>query len=212
LESLCREVWALSALNPACLESKTVMALFFTPPGMESDVDPVLALSTYHALSVGAFCDDPTRLLRQLGVCSHAVQHRPGAFLVGDLEAAEELFEQTRHQLGGVFDTTHYDVANALCGIAFWYHLLPRSLSLHSSTRTHRSHTLSRRHRFACTSRKQLDERTIYYLNQCLQICRNLRDTNSDIYLTAMRFALLPTRGRSVPRCIVSLNAQCVMR
>lgn len=132
-----REVWALSALNPACLESKTVTALFFTPPGSEPDVDPVLALSTYHALSVGAF-------------------------LVGDLEAAEELFEQTRHQLGGVFDTTHYDVANALCGIAFW-------------------------HRFACTNRKQLDERTIYYLNQCLQICRNLRDTNSDIYLTAMR-------------------------
>jgi signal transduction histidine kinase len=53
------------------------------------------------------------------------------------------------------------------------------------------------RHRFACTNRKQLDERTIYYLNQCLQICRNLRDTNSDIYLTAMRcvFRILPWGG-----------------
>jgi len=43
-----------------------------------------------------------------------------GAFLLGDLEAAEDLFQRTRCQLGGVFDTTSYDVANALCGIAFW--------------------------------------------------------------------------------------------
>lgn len=56
IASLCvlpREVWALAALNPACLESRTVTALFFTPPGKEPDVDPVIALNTYHALSVG---------------------------------------------------------------------------------------------------------------------------------------------------------------
>jgi hypothetical protein len=136
-ETYWREVWALAALNPACLESKTVASLFFSPRGMEPDIDPILALNTYHALSVGAF-------------------------LLGDLEAAEDLFQRTRCQLGGVFDTTSYDVANALCGIAFW-------------------------HRFATTSRRQLEERTAYYLNQCLQICRILRDTSNDIYLTAMR-------------------------
>jgi nicotinamidase-related amidase len=117
-------VWALSALNPACLESKTVTALFFTPPGSEPDVDPVLALSTYHALSVGTHTwhdtHHHTRTRHTTHIAPHTQRGRIGAFLVGDLEAAEELFEQTRHQLGGVFDTTHYDVANALCGIAFW--------------------------------------------------------------------------------------------
>lgn len=142
----------------------------------------MIALNTYHALSVGTSTIS-IAVVSSFIDCSNAFHL--GAFLVGDLDAAEELFNHARYQLGGVFDATNYDVANALCGIAFWY-IKTQSTSCGIGAYLQ----ICSRHRFACTSRKQLDERTIYYLNQSLQICRNLKDTNNDIYLTAMRYRL----------------------
>lgn len=57
-----------------------------------------------------------------------------GAFLLGEFQAADELFNQARNQLGGVFDATSYDVANALCGIAFWYQWLGACRAVSSQT------------------------------------------------------------------------------